>query len=221
MSRYGITASTMCDAILAAWETLRAIGGGLIAGGTGCVQSIARIEDDSIDSIARGCEDALPALLLCYQGGTYKDDTTTNAKFEHAMKFRIIACVGEGRTFKERFTGGQTNPALALIPGIEDIADWGMYFAARAVRTAGARLVHPESSSQVKQVKAGLLASYVDLAASRWVDVYGDDVAATFIHLGICKNPNDPLVPAPGHLFQGDNVTPKSDDANPGGVYTP
>jgi hypothetical protein len=217
MSRYGITASTIADAILSAWGTLQAVGGGLVSGGTGCIQTIARIPDDSHASIERGCEGGLPALLLCYMGGKYDDRETSNARFVNSMRFRLIGCTGDGRDLKERFTGGEIDPTKALIPGVEDICDWALYFAARAARTAGGRLVHPDSSSQTKEIKAGLFAAYVDLVASREVDVYSDAVAATFARLGICKNTTG----GAHDLFQIDNVTPKSNDPNPGGVYTP
>jgi hypothetical protein len=216
MSHYGTTPATVAASILTGLAVLKMHNGGYgVPGGSGCVRTVARIESEDPEDIERGLTDGLPGVLVVFQQGTFEESDTGKQVFDELLQFRILVAVGATRDAVERMTGGEVNHAVAKFPGIEDMQDWAIYFGCRAARQTGIRMVKPVRRLQNKTIGLPkgtyVCMGAVDIQMQRQIDIYDDATGHTLLKLGIVHSPSDYA-----HLFNVDNVTPKSSFPPPG-----
>ena len=216
-SHYGTTPKTFCDAILSAMSAFQMVDGGQGGGGSGCVKTIARIKDKSKEAIAAALASGVPAILLFYAGGKYESVTTMQQQWDDALTFTLYSISGTITNIDKRMDAGDRDIDTAINPGVEELQDWSLYYAARALRTNGAKKIIPLTHTQPYLIAPETFIAEVTLQASRYIDIYDDALATSLTTLGLVHDPSDV-----DDLFEADNTTPKSDEppSTAGGVYT-
>ena len=173
---------------------LKFLSGGAGAGGSGCVRSIARVASDTdLDVIRRALNPGLPGLLVYYGGGDLAAGATHQQAFKHPMTFRVLCCAGTFEDLPGRLSGdGEMDSAAATVPGVEELQDFALRFAARALESvSGIKKAHPVKLLPSTFVEVGLYIGAVDLVATREVDMYDDSTLVTLEDIGIVRDPSD------------------------------
>lgn len=207
-NHFGTTPTDCANLILAAFRTAEFLNGGAAGGGTGIIKSIGRIEDDAdLAQINRAILPGLPGLVLVYGGGEYKPETTNRQGFEDMMRFRILAIAGDFSDRGDRFAEEEPDILLSETPGVEELQDFGLYLACRALRVGGVRMVRPVRHDQAFKIGVNKWVGTVDIECERRLNIYDEATGNTFQRLGICHNFKDA-----DELFLLDNTTPNSDE---------
>jgi len=203
---FGVTPGTITDAIVSALETLTP------------VKTVKRIQDDDEATLKRAIATGAggPMLLVFYGGGVYALDSAGEQSYDDTLAYTVFAVAGRSSAPADRWTGGEHDSDLATDPGVEELQDWALYLSIRAAEVTGATQVIALRHTQAVQMEPGRWIGQVEFTARRGVDLYDDAVTTTLVTLGLVKNPSDPP-----DLFEGDNVTPKSDEPpdTAGGVF--
>jgi len=203
-----------CLAILSALDELLFENNGYAGGGTGCVRSIARIAHDSNPEIIKhGCHRGLPAILLFYGAGGVDPASTTQQLFAHQMQFRLLCLSDNFESRVKRQSGaGTMDSDIATTPGVEELQDWSMRLALRALQGVdGIARPYCQRMNPAVIVEPGVYIGTVDLIATREVDIYDDATTPVLETLGIVHRrdgtivwDDDPTDTVPDSTWPGD-----------------
>lgn len=191
---WSVTPRNACQAILTGLTALEFVNGGAGGGGSGCVKSISRIaHDTNLEQIRLGLHKGLPGILLFYGSGSCKPTTTGNCTYEHEMRFRLLCLSDNFESRIKRQSGeGDMDSDAAIMPGIEELQDWGLRLALRALRdTTGVYKPHLSRIDPAQYVENGLYIGAVDITAMREIDIHDDAAATTLLELGLVHSPRD------------------------------
>lgn len=189
---FAITTRDVCDAILTGLASLQYQTNPQTLVTTGCVRTIGRVESDTPDALGRGLTKGLPGILLYYRGGTYAPRGTNGLKFSDVLDIRLLCCAGNMRSKGERHAEDEIVPTSATSPGVEELQDWAVYFAIRALRgVTGICSAYPKSHTQAHEIEPGRWVGAVDLVVDRTLDCYDDSSAVVLTKLGLVANPVD------------------------------
>jgi len=203
MSHHGTLPSTICDNVLAALRTaLLFQDGGAGGGGTGTVKTIARIEAGAEDMVNRALTPGLPAILIYWSGASGKTDGTGGRTFSDEIQFMVFCASGFARSREERLQGESD------YPGIEELLYAARYLTLRAIAsTAGVSAMRPGEVVPAQEIRGGMYLGSFEVTCRQRYDIWDDEELGNALEtLGIVHEPTDP-----DDLFEGDNITPKSD----------
>lgn len=209
-THFGRTPTELCDAILTAMSPLQR------AAGAGAVQTIGRVRGDSVEDIKPALQAGVPAILLHYEGSRTVRQAANGQRETDELLLKLLCIAGQVSSIRQRQAGDDERDyeaASAKNVGVEQLQDWGRYFAARGLRGAGAKQVKTVRTSQAYRISAEHFIGAVYMTCEREVDIYDDAGSVYLLHLGICHDPTNGVS---GAWFEGDNTTPISDWPPPG-----
>ena len=162
-------------------------------GGSGCVRTVARVSSLDEEVVHDALNPGLPGLLVYYEGGPMAGSATHQQLFKVEMSFRVLCCAGTFEAVPFRLSGqGDMDSAAAISPGVEELQDWALRFAVRALESvAGVCKVKPQRMLPSMFVRAGLYVGAVLLVATREIDVYDESSLITLQDIGIVHDPAD------------------------------
>ena len=211
-SHFGVTPTELCDAVLSGLSALQ------VVGNVGAVRTIGRVKGEKVPDLKGAMLAGVPAILLHYSGGSTERARATHGQLEtDTLNFKLLCIAGQLETIGLRMDGEGERDWSEVTPdkvGVEQLQDWGRYFALRALKTAGGKQVRTVRFTQGYRISPEHFIGAVELTCQREVDMYDDATAVYLQTLGIC---HDPTNGEGGPWFEpADNETPISDWPPPG-----